>query len=114
MKKKLLLCLLFIFKWHLRFIYFFIKLFTRQKKEVFFLSRQFDFVPLNYELLIKELEEKNIGVKVICKKVSSGVNAIIRNEKKKHNLFKELSSMIGYYFNLYKQMYYCSTSKVSC
>lgn len=112
MKKKLLLCLLFIFKWHLRFIYFFIKLFTRQKKGVFFLSRQFDFVPLNYELLIKELEEKNIGVKVICKKVSSGVNAIIRNEKKKHNLFKELSSMIGYYFNLYKQMYYCATSKV--
>lgn len=112
MKKKVLLFLLFVFKWHLRLIYFFIKLFTRQKKEVFFLSRQFDFVPLNYELLIKELESRKIGVKVICKKVSTGVNAIIRNEKKKHNLFKELSSALGYYFNLYKQMYYCATSKV--
>lgn len=112
MKKKLLLVLLFIFKWHLRIIYFFIKLFTRQKSEVFFLSRQFDFMPLNYELLIKELESRNVKVKVICKKVSNGINAIIRNEKKKHNLFKELLSVVGYYFNLYKQMYYCATSKV--
>lgn len=112
MKKKILLFLLFIFKWHFRIIYFFIKLFTRQKKDVFFLSRQFDFIPLNYELLIKELESRNIKVKVICKKVSNGLNAIIRNEKKKHNLFNELKSVINYYFNLYKQMYYCATSKV--
>lgn len=112
MKKKILLFLLFIFKWHLRFIYFFIKLFTRQRKEIFFLSRQFDFVPLNYELLIKELEGRNVKVKVICKKVSNGINAIIRNEKKRHSLFKELLSVVGYYFNLYKQMYYCATSKV--
>ena len=99
MKKRILLFLLFIFKWHLRFIYFFIKLFTKQRKEVFFLSRQFDFIPLNYELLIKELESRNIKSKVICRKVSNGLNAIIRNEKKKHNLFKELVSVIGYYFN---------------
>ena len=54
-KEVTILVLLFIFKWHLRTIYFFIKLFTIQKKQVFFLSRQFDSVPLNYELLINLL-----------------------------------------------------------
>lgn len=112
MKKYLLLILLFIFKWHLRIIYFFIKLFTKQKKQVFFLSRQFDEIPLNYEILIKELKKDNIEVKVICKKVSSGVNSVVRNEKTKRKSSNELSSSIKYYFNLYKQMFYSSTSKV--
>lgn len=112
MKKYLLLILLFIFKWHLRIIYFFIKLFTKQKKQVFFLSRQFDEIPLNYQILIDELKKDNIEVKVICKKVSSGVNSVVRNEKKNRKSNNELISSINYYFNLYKQMVYASTSKV--
>ena len=79
-KENILLVILFAFKWHLRFIYFFIKLFTKSKKRVFFLSRQFNEIPLNYEMLIKRLKQANIDVRVNCKKVSVGVNAIIRNE----------------------------------
>lgn len=112
MKERIFLILLFLFKWHLRIIYFFIKLFTKQKKQVFFLSRQSNDVSLNYQMLIDELEKENIGVKVICKKISSGVNSIVRNEKKKRKNDKEMLNIISYYFNLYKQMFYASTSKV--
>lgn len=112
MKEKILLMLLFIFKWHLRIIYFFIKLFTIRKKRVFFLSRQFDSVPYNYQRLMDELIKDGYDVKVICKKVSSGVNSAVRNEKKNRKGNKELSSTIKYYFNLYKQMVYAATSKV--
>ena len=112
MKEKLLLFLLFIFKWHLRIIYFFIKLFTKRKNQVFFLSRQFDEVPLNYQRLIDGLEKDGVSVKVICKKISSGVNSAIRNEKKNRKGKHEILSMLSYYFNLYKQMVYAATSKV--
>ena len=112
MKEKVLLILLFIFKWHLRIIYFFIKLFTIRKKRVFFLSRQFDNVPYNYQVLMDGLVKDGYDVKVICKKVSSSVNSTIINEKKNRKGNKEISSVIKYYFNLYKQMIYASTSKV--
>lgn len=112
MKQTILLLILWIFKWHLRIIYFFIKLFTRRKNQVFFLSRQFDEVPLNYQRLIDGLEKDGVSVKVICKKISSGVNSAIRNEKKNRKGKHEILSMLSYYFNLYKQMVYASTSKV--
>ena len=111
-KENIMLFLLFVFKWHLRGIYYFIKLFTRRKKRVFFLSRQFDEIPLNYQMIINKLSEKDIDTKIICKKVSNGVNAIIRNEKKKNTKFGEIFSAIEYYFNLYVQMFYLATSKV--
>lgn len=111
-KENIMLFILFIFKWHLRSIYFFIKLFTKRKNRVFFLSRQFNELPLNYEMIINELRKENIEIKVICKKVSGGVNAIIRNEKSKNTKFVEIFSAISYYFNLYKQMVYIATSKV--
>lgn len=112
MKRFVLLVLLFVFKWHLRIIYFFIKLFTKRKNQVFFLSRQFDEVPLNYQRLIDNLEKDGVSVKVVCKKISSGVNSAIRNEKKNRKGKKEFASMLFYYFNLYKQMVYAATSKV--
>lgn len=111
-KKLILISLLIIFKYHLRLIYCFIKLFTKQKSEVFLLSRQFNELPLNYELLIKELNKNKINYKYICKKVPSSINTIIRNEKKRFNIWKQLMNIIKYYFNLYKQMLYCATSKV--
>lgn len=111
-KERILLALLFIFKWHLKSIYFLIKLFTNQENRVFLLSRQFDEIPLNYEMIIEKLETNDIDVKVICKKVGKGLNAIIRNEKNKTSLFKELLNAFEYYFNLYKQMIFIATSKV--
>lgn len=112
LKEEILSVALIIFKLHLKLIYFFIKFFTIQKKRVFFLSRQTDTISINYQFLIDNLKKENIDVKIICKKVSIGINAVIRNEKEKHVKIKELFSAIGYYFNLYKQMFYLATSKV--
>lgn len=69
-------------------------------------------MPLNYVLLAKELKRNKIEYVSICKKVPSSVNIIVRNEKKKRNVFKQLKNIFGYYFNIYKQMYYVATSKV--
>lgn len=111
-KHSILLILLFIFKWHLRIIYFFIKLFTFRKKRVFFISRQSNEIPTNYKILIDGLEKEGIGSVVICKKVPTGLNTMLRNEKKSANIMSEIIKIFGYYFNMYKQMYYISTSKV--
>lgn len=111
-KQTILLILLFIFKWHLRIIYFFIKLFTFRKKRVFFISRQFDEIPMNYKILIGELEKDNISSVVICKKVPTGLNSMLRNEKKSINIMSEILKIFDYYFNMYKQMHYIATSKV--
>lgn len=111
-KKIILKVLLYLFKWHLMIIYFFIKLFTKQKEEVFFLSRQSDVIPEYYNDLMKELDKSNISYKVICKRVPSSVNTMLRNEKRKGSFFVQLSNILSYYFNLYKQLTYIATSKV--
>ena len=111
-KQTILLILLFLFKWNLRIIYFFIKLFSIRKKRIFFISRQFDEIPMNYKMLIDELEKDDINSVIICKKVPNGLNSLLRNEKKSIHLMREVSKIFGYYFNMYKQMYYLSTSKV--
>ena len=103
--------LLYIFKLHLRFIYFFIKLFTKQERQVFFLSRQYNKIPFNYSYLIKELkkQDKNIKIKVICKKVDNELNETLRDTKKCSNtkivvkkLSKQLKNAFKYYINIYK------------
>lgn len=109
--------LLILFKIHLKINYFFIKLFTKREKQVFLLSRQFNFLPLNYELLIDKLKEKDpsILIKTICQKVDEETNALIRNEnskQKQQNLIKRMKSMFKYYKNLHKQMYNIAKSKV--
>lgn len=101
-----------IFKWHLKSIYFFIKIFNKQKNNVFFLSRQSNEVPLNFKMLIEELDKRNIKYSIICKKVSTGINAMIRNEKKKRVSLKEIKLGVEYYFNLYSQMKQIASSKV--
>lgn len=111
-KQCILLILLFIFKWHLRIIYFFIKLFTFRKKRVFFISRQSNEISTNYKMLIDGLKKENIDSVVICKKIPTGLNSMLRNEKKSINIMSEIFKIFGYYFNMYKQMYYISTSKV--
>ena len=111
-KKIILIILLYLFKWHLMLVYFFIKLFTKQKEEVFFLSRQSNRIPLYYQDLTKELDKNKIKYKIICKKVPSSVNTMLRNEKRKGSFFVQLSNILSYYFNLYKQLVYIATSKV--
>ncbi len=112
MKRKIKSLFLIIFKYHLRSIYFFIKLFTIRRKRVFFLSRQFNDIPLNYQRLIDEIENDGYETRVICRKVTENVNSVVRNEKKTGNIFSGFSESLKYYFNLYKQMHYAATSKV--
>ena len=111
-KNYLLFFLLIIFKYHLRFIYFFIKFFSLRKKRILLLSRQKNTMPLNYLLLTKELDKKNIKYIYFCKKVPSSINVLIRNENKKNKIFKQFISIINYYFSIYRQMCYCATSKI--
>ena len=56
-KKFILRFFLILFKLHLAIIYFFIKLFTKQKDEVFFLSRQSDNIPGYFRDLMKKLDK---------------------------------------------------------
>ena len=111
-KKFILRFFLILFKLHLAIIYFFIKLFTKQKDEVFFLSRQSDNIPGYFRDLMKKLDKQNINYKYICKKVPTSVNTMLRNEKRKGSIFILLFNIIAYYFNLYKQLIYIATSTV--
>ncbi len=110
---------LYLLRWHLVSVYACIKILHRRKDQVFFLSRQFDEIPFNYQALIDELEKRKIKYKVLCKKVSSGVNDTLRTQGNYANstsfvkkLFGNLSSSLKYYFGLYRQMRLIATSKV--
>lgn len=113
--------ILYVFKIYLKIVYFFIKLFTKQEQQVFFLSRQYSKVSLNYRWIIHELKKNNkkIKIKVICQKVDSEINETLRDKQKYSNIFviitkfmKQLSGAWDYYINLHKQMYYISKSTV--
>lgn len=64
--------ILHIAKFGMEIIYFFIKLFTKQKNKITMLSRQSDSINLDFRLLRDELknceEGQNIEVKILCKK----------------------------------------------
>lgn len=79
----------------MRIIYFFIKLFTRQKDKVTFLSRQSDTMSIDFKLL-KELFDKEIKLQteVLCKKIPDN-----------------FGGRIGYCFYIVKCMYHIATSK---
>lgn len=84
--------LAWLFKTHLRIVYFFMK-FNESRNKVTFISRLSNEPSIDFEMIKEELEkDKNIEIKIICKKI--GKNYLL------------------YYFNMYKQMYNISTSKV--
>ena len=80
----------------LNIIYFFIKLFP-QRKRITFISRQSNKKSDDISLLEKEIKKRDssIDVVVLCKKIEKG-----------------LASKVKYFFHMFKQMYYLSTSKV--
>lgn len=113
--------ILYILRLYLNVVYFFIKLFTKQKNKVFFLSRQYDTLSLNYKMIIDMLKEKypEIEVKVICKKISSDINEELRDENVSSNKFTLLKKILGefkdvweYYKSIHVQMVGIATSKV--
>lgn len=111
--------ILYIIKVHFIIIYFFIKLFTKQRKQVYLLSRQFNSPSINYQMIIDELEKQGIQYKVKCKKVSTSINDSVRTQGNYSNtsgfvkkLFANLKGSLGYYFGLYGQMVSIAQSKV--
>ena len=111
--------ILYIVKVHFIIIYFFIKLFTKQRKQVYLLSRQFNSPSINYQMIIDELEKKGILYKVKCKKVNTGINDSVRTQGNYSNttgfikkVFGNLKGSAEYYFGLYGQMVSIAQSKV--
>lgn len=111
--------ILYLIKFHLISVYFFIKLIFKQKKQVLFLSRQFDNLSLNYQMIIDELKKNNINYKYVCKKVDTSINDSIRTNGNYSstkllikNFFYNIKGSLLYYFSLYKQMRLISQSKV--
>lgn len=88
--------LIYLFKWHLRIIYLFIKIFTKQdSKKILFLSRQSNNPSIDFELLEKDIHKRYPEYKVV----------ILTKKLEKKNFIK-------YYFHIYKQMHHIATSKV--
>lgn len=97
------------------------KLFNKQKNQVFFLSRQYNYVSLNYKSIISSLEEeyKDIKIKVVCQKISSELNESLRDKEIDSNINKivkkikqEAKGGLDYIISLHKQMSYIAQSKV--
>lgn len=80
----------------LKIFYFFIKLVTKQKEKITMLSRQSDYISLDFELIQKELEKKhpNIQIVILCKKIP-----------------KTFWKRIGYCFYMIKMLYHIATAK---
>ena len=97
MKDIVLNVMLYIARTGMRFIYFFIKLFTRQKNnKVTMLSRQSNSINLDFKLLNEELKKlDNVEIKIFCKKIPNG-----------------LGGKINYCFKMISDMYHIATSKV--
>lgn len=100
MKKFFLILFLQIAKAVMKVIYFFIKLFTKQKCKVTMLSRQANEMNLDFRLIKDELEKSNsfddkITIQVLCKKIP-----------------KSCWGRIRHCFYIVKCMYHIATSKV--
>lgn len=111
--------ILTLMKIYLKIVYSIIKLFTKKKNQVFFISRQTNKPSLNYQMLIDYIKEKDksIKIKLSCGRVAEGLNKLIHSNKKNilkqlPALFKELWGCFKYFLLLHKQMYYMATSKV--
>lgn len=111
--------ILYLIKIYFNIAYFFIKIFTKQKKQVFLLSRQFNSPSINYQTIIKELEKDNIKYKIKCKKVESSINDSVRTQGHYSNTssfikktINNLKGSLNYFFDLHSQMIDIATSKV--
>ena len=92
-----------IAKIFLNLIYCIIKI-VPINNQIVFMSMQSNSISLDFELLKKELEHKEPGIKLVylCKKMESSLS-------KKNDYVKYVFNMVGYMF---KAMYYLATSKV--
>ena len=97
MKKIVLGTILYIMKFAMNVIYFFIKLFPMKDDKITFLSRQSNYINIDFQLLISKLKEtgENIDIKVLCKKIP-----------------QDFLGKIWYCIYIIKCMYHIATSKI--
>lgn len=86
---------LYIFKWHLKFIYFFLKLLKTKNNRIVYISRRTNKCTLEFKIIQESLKNYNFENKVLCKKMKKGI-----------------IGMADYYLEILRQMYYLSTSKI--
>lgn len=87
--------LITLFKWHLRVIYFFLKMFKIDNNKVLLMSRQSNVKSIDFELIEMDIKRRypSVNLVILTKKITK-------------------KNFIKYYFHIYKQMYHLSTSKV--
>ena len=79
MKELILKLILFIAKFVMQAIYFFIKIFTKHKNKVTLLSRQSNNINIDFILIKKEIENinrkesNNIKLQISCKKIPNNL-----------------------------------------
>lgn len=98
MKTFILMLGLSIGKIGMKIIYFFIKLFTKQRNKVTMLSRQSNKINLDFELIKEELENRkkeDLQIEILCKKIP-----------------KDMIGRLKYCSYIIKCMYHIATSKV--
>lgn len=97
MRSFILKAILHIMRALMSFIYFFIKIFTKQKNKVVMLSRQSDEISIDFKMLKEELEEHypEFNVVVLCKMIP-----------------KEFFGRIKYCLYIIKCMYHLATSVI--
>ena len=88
---------IYVFKFVLKFIYFFLKLFPTNNKKVTFISRQGNEINIDFKMIADELikRDKNIKTVFICKRMESS-----------------LLSKLSFALITLKQMYHIATSKI--
>lgn len=89
--------LITLFKFNLKFVYFFLKLFPVNNKKIILLSRQFNEPSIDFEYIKEEFlkRDSNFKVVVLTKKMEKGLKGLLK-----------------YYLHLYKQMYHLATTKI--
>ena len=126
MKNFLLILVLYILKLVMKIIYFFIKIFTKQKNKITMLSRQSNNINLDFKLLKEELEknfkqinclDENIGSDDAKNKtINRNTNKDSKNEVEIKVLCKKIPKTffgkIQYCLYMIKCMYHVATSKV--
>lgn len=86
------------FKLCLKFIYFFLKLFTTNQNKIVFISRQTDYIHVDFDMIRKEIEKRDKNIKMIflCKRMGKGIK-----------------EYLIYSVEILKQMYHLATSKMA-
>ncbi len=87
--------LIMLFKWHLKFIYFFLKLIKTNNKKILMMSRQSDTISLDFKMIKENINKRYPDYKVV----------VLTKKLLKKNA-------VRYYFHIYRQMYHLATSRV--